>query len=116
MTMTPRALVVTAMLLTVPFSRPLAEPQESLERIMKLKLEYSQAILKSIVTDDFTSLSRQARELGKLTESSQWGVLRTPEYARQSADFLRAAEGLANAAAERNAEGAALEYVGLTLK
>ncbi len=108
--------LMAALFMLVP-ARPLAEPQqESLARVMQLKLEYSQSILKSIVLADFAALERQARELARLTETAAWAGLRTPEYARQSAEFMRAAESLAEASTERNAEAAALEYVGLALE
>jgi len=95
---------------------PEREQPMTLARIMQLKLEFSQGILKSIVTEDYASLERQARELGKLTETSAWGVLRTPEYARQSLEFLHAAESLAVAAKQHNLESTTFEYMGLTLK
>lgn len=108
---------VVAALACLAYARPVAEPQpQQLARVMQLKLDYSQAILKSIVLEDFATLERQSRELAALTETAGWGALRTPEYARHSADFMRTAEALAVASKERNAEAAALEYVGLTLK
>jgi hypothetical protein len=91
-------------------------PQAETTKVMALKLDYAQAILRSIVMEDFAQLERQSRELAKLTETAGWQVLQTAEYRRYSAEFLHIAESLTEAANARNADGAALDYVGLTLQ
>jgi hypothetical protein len=92
------------------------EPRRSLGGIMRLKLDYAQGVLQSLVLGDFATLERQAFALGRLTEEAEWKVLRTSEYARYSAEFLRATESLIEAARSRDAEGAALDYTTLTFK
>jgi cytochrome c556 len=96
---------------------PLAgPPQADTSKVMRLKLDYAQAILRSIVLEDFAQLERQSRELAKLTDTAGWQVLQTTEYKQHSAEFLRIAESLTEAAQQRNADAAALDYVGLTLQ
>lgn len=89
---------------------------QPLDRVMRQKLEHAQAILVAIVVEDFDTVEQEARALARLTESSGWSVFRTPEYKGHSADFLRASEALVEAARQRSIDGAALEYVNLTLK
>ena len=56
---------------------------------MRLKLDHAQAVLRALALEDYPALERAATELGALTNSAAWGVLKTPEYRRHSADFLR---------------------------
>ena len=89
---------------------------QALDRVMREKLEHAQQILAAIVVEDFETVEAEARALARLTEASAWSVFRTPEYKGHSADFLRASEALVEAARQRTIDGAALEYVNLTLK
>lgn len=90
-----------------------AQPS-NLPELMRLKLNYAQEVLRSLVLEDYNGLDRAAQQLGGLTKASAWGVLKTPEYARYSSEFLRATEGLTSAARARKLEAAAGEYGNLT--
>lgn len=111
------ALAVAALLVSaLPSHRTVvrAEQPSALPEIMRQKLNYAQDVLRALVLEDYASLDRAAQSLGGLTKSAAWGVLKTPEYARYSNEFLRATEGLSAAARSRKLEAAAGEYGNLT--
>jgi len=95
------SLVITVSLVGVAASRrpvTAADQPNQLPQVMRLKLDYAQAVLSALVTEDYPALERSATELGALTKSASWGVLKTPEYRRHSADFLRETDNLSAAA------------------
>ena len=84
-------------------------------RVMREKLTDAQKILEAIMTSDYALLERYSADLARLTQTQAWSVLKSPEYARQSAVFVQAAEDLADAAKRRDLDAAAARYVTLTL-
>ena len=86
-----------------------------LNRVMRAKLAHAQQILAGVVTSDWAELERHSRELRLATEDPAWAVLTTPEYARQTAAFLRASENLLDAARRRDLDATPLAYVSLTI-
>jgi hypothetical protein len=84
--------------------------------LMREKLLHSQRILEAVVTSDWASLETHARELERLTTDQRWMVFRYPEYARQSADFVRELQGLRQAAAKRDLEGTPKAFVSMTMQ
>lgn len=82
---------------------------------MQLKLEHSQKVLEGIVMEDFSMIAKHAQQLALLTQDENWQVFQTPEYRRHSDDFVRIAERLKDAAEDKSVDGAALDYVQLTL-
>jgi len=85
-------------------------------RLMRQKLAHSQKILEAILTSDFALLDRESAALAEATKSPAWSVLLySPEYIRQSGAFLRALDDLRDAAKGRDLDGAASNYVSLTL-
>lgn len=113
---TPVSALMLALAMTLLASphAAVAEQPSSLPDLMRLKLNYAQDVLRALVLEDYSGLDRAAQQLGGLTKASAWGVLKTPEYARYSSEFLRAAEGLASAARARKLEAASGEYGNLT--
>lgn len=85
-----------------------------IQRVMRLKLEHAQRLLGDVVTSNWAGLDRDIRALEALIEDPAWGVLKTPEYARQSEAFRRALQDLREAANRRD-ETTPLAYVTLTL-
>ena len=83
---------------------------------MRLKLAHSQRLLEGIVLEDYKLIEKSAQDLSLLSHDEMWQVFQTPEYAQQSLEFRRAADEVAAAAHKRNIDGAALSYVGMTLK
>ena len=86
----------------------------ALGRVMREKLMHSQKILEAIMTSDFAGLENHSAALTRLTQSSTWSVLNSPEYLRQSSAFVGAARDLVEAAKQRDLDAAAEHYVTLT--
>jgi hypothetical protein len=85
-------------------------------RVMREKLGRAQMILEGVVTSDWVGLETNSRELEQLTNDPRWMVLKYPEYAQQSAAFVRAVQDLRRAAAQRDLEKTPQAYVAVTLK
>lgn len=92
-----------------------AQPSQ-LPQVMRLKLDHAQAVLRALALEDYPALEKAAAELGALTKSASWGVLKTPEYRRHSADFLRETDNLAASARAGDLNGATLDYAALTVR
>ena len=84
-------------------------------QVMRDKLTHSQKALEAIMTSDYAALDRESAELVRATELPAWSVLKSPEYLRQSAAFVRATQDLRDAAKARDLDAAAMSYVSLTL-
>jgi hypothetical protein len=91
-------------------------PAGTIMPLMQLKLEKSKAILEGLTLEDFDRISRNAKSLKLLSMESGWNVIQTPEYETQSRDFRRAADMIAEAAAEKDISRATLGYVALTTR
>ncbi len=87
-----------------------------LGKVMQAKLDHAQSVLRALATEDFAGLERDANRLGALTKQAEWGVLKTPEYARHSQAFLRATESLAASARAGDLDGATLDYATVTVR
>lgn len=83
---------------------------------MQLKLSYAQKLLEGIAIEDFDMIAKNARNMSLQSMEESWQVFETPEYLQHSDEFRRSADAVAKAAHEKNLDGAALAYVGLTLK
>src|SRR3954468_19488843 len=93
---------------------PAQGPQ--VKNIMRDKLVHTQKILETVVTSDWVGLEVQSRELEQLTKDPRWTVLRYPEYAVQSAAFVRAVQVLHTAAVQRDLERTPKAYADVTLQ
>jgi hypothetical protein len=85
-----------------------------LNQVMRSKLEHSQKILEAVVTSNWQLLDAETKALTQVTRDPAWSVLQFPEYARQSAAFVRAVDDLTEAARLRDLEGASLGFVALS--
>ena len=88
----------------------------ALDRLMREKLEHSQAILAAVVTSNWPELQRHSQALIAITGDPAWTVLKTPEYATQSEAFVRAAQELVAAATRRDLDETPVAYMSLTLR
>jgi hypothetical protein len=86
------------------------------KHVMREKLVRAQNILEAVVTSDWVSLETNSRELERLTDDPRWTVLKYPEYARQTAGFVKAIRALHLAAVQRDLDKAPQAYVDVTLK
>jgi hypothetical protein len=87
----------------------------ALKRLMQQKLDHSQGILAAVTTSNWREMQGQSEALLQVTKDPAWMVMNTPEYARHSQTFVRAAEDLLDAARRRDLEAAPLAYVSMTL-
>jgi len=100
----------------IPPSVPRQQPATSgTGKLMREKLGHAQKILEALASSDYTLLEREAVALERITESPKWDVLRTPEFGRYSAAFVKAAHDLAESARQRDLDLAASQYGGLTM-
>ena len=102
------------LLLAVMITRADDKPAPDLAKIMEKKLNLSNEILAGVVTEDFGKISSNSNRLLELTKT-QWTQNETPEYRAQLKDFWIVTEGLKTAANEKNADGATLAYVQMTI-
>lgn len=92
-----------------------SQPNPSIGKFMRQKLDHSQKVLEGITLEDFSMIERNSLALAALSQAASWQVLKTPEYVTYSAEFLQLANSLTRAAREKNIDGATLAYVQLTL-
>jgi cytochrome c556 len=83
---------------------------------MRAKLAHSQDVLEGLTTEDFELIEKGAQELALASLDSNWQVLQTEDYVRQSAEFRRACGSLRDAAKAKNLDGATLAWMDVTLK
>ncbi len=97
---------------------PAQDPKEIKEvgAFMSAKLTYAHQVLEGLTLEDFTAIERSAQQMALLSQDASWNVLETAEYYQRSTDFRRSAQELAAAARKKNLDGAALAYMGVTLK
>jgi hypothetical protein len=80
---------------------------------MRQKLAQSQQALTGLVKSDWAALGTSSRALAALTRDPGWAVLREPEYARKTVDFMRSVDALTAAATRRDQAAALSAYNGL---
>ncbi len=93
-----------------------SQETESVKKIMNLKLDSVRTILESIIKEDFETLRESSFRLGVLTASSDWKIIRTPEFNQNMADFRRAVEALGETPKGGDIDSAALAYLDMTLR
>jgi len=113
-------IAVSAALVTAGASspaRPAAVVQApEVNTLMRDKLTHTQKILEAVVTSNWFELETQTREIEQLTNDPRWTVFKYPEYAKHSAEFMRAIRALHEAAAQRDLDKTPKAYVALTLQ
>lgn len=90
-------------------------PQLPISKFMRQKLEHSQKVLEGLALEDYDLIAENAESLAVLSQAAGWQVLKTPEYAQHSTEFLRLAKQLGEMAEKKNLDGAAFTYVQLTI-
>ena len=93
-----------------------AQEPDMVAVFMRAKLEHSKKVLEGLAVEDFDLIAKNAQKLSLLSLAEDWQVLETPEYAQHSMEFRRSADALTEAARKKNLDGAALQYVDVTLK
>ena len=94
----------------------LSRQSDPLETIMQRKLEYAHSLFQALIFEDFDAIDRNSERLQRLSEASNWNVIRTHKYTQHSSEFRRAVDALRKAAQEKDLDAAALAYAEMTLK
>src|SRR5579872_4970254 len=85
------------------------------KELMHRKLECSQKLLEALALNDLEKAAKSAEDLIRVRKEVTWKVVKTPEYEIWSEEFARNAEGVIQAAKDKNLEAAKLNYLGMTL-
>ncbi len=113
------AAMLTAAVVAVPLaSEPLAAEDEpdQVADFMRAKLDHSIAVLEGLAIEDYEMMAKAAQDLALASQASNWQVLQTEEYARQSGEFRRSCITLRDAAKAKNLDAAALAWMDVTMK
>ena len=113
----PLAVVALAVVVVTAGATANAAPKpDQVAAFMRAKLGHANHVLEGLAIADYEMIERAAQELSLASLDSNWQVLQTEDYVRQSAEFRRASDALKKAAQEKNLDGAALAWVDVTLK
>jgi hypothetical protein len=85
------------------------------QELMQKKLKCSQSVLEGIALNDFDKIADNADELITISQKAEWVVVKTPQYELFSNQFRKSAESMVKNAKAKNLDGAALDYVDLTM-
>jgi hypothetical protein len=107
-------------LLVVVGTRLLGQEQKRPTRkeFMRQKLELSKGILEGLTTEDYATITKNARALKSLSTQAQWksGTLpNAAEYISFTTEFQKISDELASKARDNNLDGATLAYLRLTM-
>lgn len=91
------------------------EQKDDLKALMKKKLESSQKVLEGLAANNFEMVGKNAAELQRISKAVEFRILKTPQYELHSNQFRWTTETLEEMAKAKNADGAGLVYVELTL-
>jgi hypothetical protein len=83
---------------------------------MRAKLAHSQHVLEGLAVGDYDLIARGAHDLALASQDSNWQVLQTEDYVRQSAEFRRSCDTLRAAAAAKNLDAALVAWMDVTMK
>jgi len=91
-----------------------SQESEPVLKVMDLKLEYTHAVLENIIKEDFKKLEELSFQLVVLTGTEDWKVIRTEEYNRHTADFVRAVDALRDTRGHRDINESTKAYIDMT--
>jgi cytochrome c556 len=112
----PLAAFVVALATHVGIAADATPQPDRVAAFMRAKLGHAEHVLEGLAVADYEMIERAAQELSLASLDSNWQVLQTEDYVRQSAEFRRACDSLKQAAQDKNLDGAALAWVDVTLK
>lgn len=101
---------------TAPAADEADPAADKVATFMRAKLAHSGDVLEGLALGDYELIAKGAQELSLASQDSNWNVLQTEDYVRQSMEFRRACDMLRRAAKERNLDGAALAWMEVTMK
>jgi hypothetical protein len=85
---------------------------------MRMKLEYSKRVLEGLTLEDYSTISKNAKALKRLSEAAEWEVPTIPnvgDYLIFTTEFQRLADEMDRKAKDKNIDGATLAYLRLTM-
>jgi len=91
------------------------EQEEARRDYMRAKLNYTQAILEGLSTQDYDLIIRGADEVKRITEGALWAAIDSDDYRRMSDQLRESADRLRTMAEDKNLEGSALRFFDMTL-
>lgn len=89
-------------------------PELGTREAMRLKLGFAQRVLEGLALENYGQILTNAQKLSQLSRVAGWRARQTPEYELFTNEFRRQADALADAAREKNIDGAAIAYTQLT--
>lgn len=115
---TMRRLFISSCLVILILSLVAGTPSQESEpvlKVMSLKLDYTHKVLENIIKEDFKKLEELSFQLVVLTGTEDWKVIRTEEYNRHTADFVRAVNALREARGHKDINESTKAYIDMTL-
>jgi cytochrome c556 len=109
-------LVIAAVAISLWSTLLVSGQSDPLETIMQRKLEHAHSLFQALMFENFDVLDRNSERLQRLSEASNWNVIRTHEYTSHNSEFGRAVDALRKAAQEKDLDAAALAYTEMALK
>jgi hypothetical protein len=109
------AMVALALLLSPWAGNHRSAAQDKVAKLMQQKLKHSQQLLAGLALNDFKKIEKNADELIDISRQAEWRAFKTPQYEVYSNEFRRTATNMVENAKKKNLDGAALNYVDLTL-
>ena len=100
-----------------PIQDQIAAPpsKAAMDELMKQKLTAAQGALEAVSKDDFEQLHEVATQMVALSHKEVWEQMASPRFVQDTADFLAAVEFMDRMADARDADGANLGFVRLTM-
>ena len=83
---------------------------------MQEQPQVGKRIREAEIVSDWVNLETNSEALARLTSDPRWTALKYPEYAKQSAAFVRADEALRSAAVQHDLNKTPRAYAAVTLQ
>lgn len=96
-------------------TQPKTDDEQGTRKFMRQKLGAMKQVMRGIVTEDYAAIRRNAKAMKKMGSGVEWNIVQGPIYGNHRASFQRSAELLVQAADDKNADGAMLVYMQMTL-
>lgn len=100
-----------------PLQDQIAAPpsKAAMDELMKQKLDAAQGALEAVSRDDFQKLRDVSAQMIALSHKEIWEQMASPRFVQDTADFLAAVEFMDRMAEARDADGASMGFVRLTM-
>ena len=100
-----------------PMQDQIAAPPSkvAMDELMKQKLAAAQGALEAVSRDDFEKLHDVSTQMIALSHKEIWAQMASPRFVQDTADFMAAVELMDRMAAARDADGANLGFIRLTM-